>query len=85
VAVVNDVINAGSALRGTVADLNECGAQPVMVATLLVLGPWAFEYANTEGLALETLASLPNTIWAPSDCPFCREGVPMTEQADARR
>ena len=28
VAIVNDVINAGSAVRGTAVDLESCGAQP---------------------------------------------------------
>jgi orotate phosphoribosyltransferase len=78
VAVVNDVINAGSAVRGTVADLAECGAQPVVVAALLVLGSWASEYTSAQNLALETLASIPNTFWAPSDCPLCRANIPIT-------
>lgn len=38
VAIVNDVINAGSAIRGTFADLNTCGAEPVVIAALAVLG-----------------------------------------------
>jgi orotate phosphoribosyltransferase len=79
VAIVNDVINAGSAVRGTVADLADCGAQPVVIATLLVLGSWASEYAAAENLALETLSSLPNTIWTPSDCPLCKKNVPFTD------
>jgi orotate phosphoribosyltransferase len=78
VAVVNDVINAGSAVRGTVADLAERGAKPVAVAALLVLGSWASEYASAQNLALETLASIPNTVWAPSDCPLCIANIPFT-------
>jgi orotate phosphoribosyltransferase len=34
VAIVNDVINAGSAIRGTFADLQACGAQPVAMLSL---------------------------------------------------
>jgi orotate phosphoribosyltransferase len=79
VAVVNDVINAGSAVRGTVADLAACGAQPVAIAALLVLGSWAFDYTKVENLPLETLASLPNTIWTPPECPLCKENVPFTD------
>jgi orotate phosphoribosyltransferase len=77
VAVVNDVINAGSAVRGTIAGLADCGAQPVVIATLLVLGSWASEYASAQNLTLETLATLPNTIWAPADCPLCAQGMPL--------
>src|SRR5262249_34497348 len=38
VAVVDDVINAGSAVRATVAEVRACGARPAAVAALLVLG-----------------------------------------------
>jgi orotate phosphoribosyltransferase len=38
IAVVNDVISAGSAVRGTFADLEACGAQVIAVGALLVLG-----------------------------------------------
>jgi hypothetical protein len=40
--------------------------------------------AADAGLALETMAAMPNEIWAPSDCPLCAERVPLTERA-ARR
>src|SRR5919202_4047488 len=36
VAIVNDVISAGSAVRGTAADLEACGAQLVAIGALLV-------------------------------------------------
>jgi orotate phosphoribosyltransferase len=77
VAIVNDVINAGSAVRGTMAGLADCGAEPVVIATLLVLGSWASEYAKAQNLTLETLATLPNTIWAPADCPLCKQSIPL--------
>jgi orotate phosphoribosyltransferase len=79
VAIVNDVINAGSAVRGTVAGLAECGAQTAVIGALLVLGSRASEDAAAENLPLETLGSLPNTIWAPSDCPLCQEGVALLD------
>lgn len=77
VAIVNDVINAGSAIRGTYTDLVACGAQPVAVATLAVLGGRAAEFAAANQIALETLATLPNEIWEPAVCPLCRDGVPL--------
>jgi orotate phosphoribosyltransferase len=78
VAVVNDVINAGSAVRATVSDLSNCEARPVAIGALLVLGSWAFEYAGSEDLKLETLAALPNTVWTPAECPLCKSNVPLT-------
>jgi orotate phosphoribosyltransferase len=46
VAIVNDVTNAGSAVIGTFADLEECGANVVAISTLLVLGSAAARFAN---------------------------------------
>jgi orotate phosphoribosyltransferase len=81
VAVVNDVINAGSAVKGTLVDLRACGASPSVLATLLVLGSAASALADREGVALETLASLPNAIWEPAVCPLCQQGVPLSPGA----
>jgi orotate phosphoribosyltransferase len=75
VAIVNDVISAGSAVRGTLADLAACGAETVVLAALAVLGPSAGELADRHGLALESLASFPFTLWTPAECPLCRAGV----------
>jgi orotate phosphoribosyltransferase len=77
VAVVNDVVNAGSAVRATLADLAECGARAVALGTLAVLGKKAAELAAGASLALETLAEFPNTIWEPAECPLCARGVPL--------
>jgi orotate phosphoribosyltransferase len=79
VAVVNDVINAGSAVRGTLADLVQCGAVPVVVGTLAVLGTAAPRLAAAAGVALETLATLPSEIWTPADCPLCARDVPLAD------
>jgi orotate phosphoribosyltransferase len=86
VAIVNDVINAGSAVRGAFADLVDCGAQPVALGTLLVLGSTASNFAAEWGVPLETLATLKNDLWPPSECPLCRSGVPLDngqEEADS--
>jgi orotate phosphoribosyltransferase len=77
VAIVNDVTNAGSAVRGTLADLDACGAVPVAIGTLAVLGGLAASFAAEKRLPLETLASLPNTIWTPAQCTLCARGVAL--------
>jgi orotate phosphoribosyltransferase len=77
VAIVNDVINAGSAVRGTLASLKEFGAQPVAIGTLAVFGGAASGIAATHDVALEALASFPSRIWEPSACPLCAKGVPL--------
>jgi orotate phosphoribosyltransferase len=75
VAIVNDVISAGSAVRGTLADLGACGAETVAVAALAVLGSSAAEFAALNHLGLESLVSFPFSMWTPSECPLCRAGV----------
>ncbi len=81
-AVVDDVINAGSAVRGAVADLHACGASLAAVSSLLVLGDSAAGLAASEGIALECLARWPNTLWEPSACPLCASGMPLEGVAE---
>ncbi len=79
VGIVNDVVNAGSAVRGTIADLEANGALPVAIGALATLGNEAARFAAERAIALETLASFPNDLWTPSECPQCRRGIPFTE------
>jgi orotate phosphoribosyltransferase len=78
IAIVNDVINAGSAVRGTLVDLMACDAVPVVIGSLAVLGDKAGRFAVEAGVALETLATVPNEIWTPSECPLCAGPLPLT-------
>jgi orotate phosphoribosyltransferase len=77
VAIVNDVINAGSAVRGTYEDLQKCGAKVVVVATLAILGDTAFPYFKHRNVPVKWLAQLPNDLWPPAECPFCNAGKPL--------
>jgi orotate phosphoribosyltransferase len=47
VAIVDDAISAGSAVRGTHADLLTCGARPVASGALYVFGDAAAQFAPT--------------------------------------
>jgi orotate phosphoribosyltransferase len=85
-AVVDDVINAGSAVRGAVEDLEGCGAQLVAIGSLLVLGLQARAFAASKRVPLETLAHLAkNDLWEPSSCPLCASGVPLEGVSDPAR
>src|SRR5260370_6268326 len=78
IAVVDDVINAGSAVRGAVEDLEACGAQLVAIGSLLILGAPASAFAASKRIPLETVSHLPNNVlWEPSSCPLCASGVPL--------
>jgi orotate phosphoribosyltransferase len=78
VAVVDDAISAGSAVRATLADLGLCGATPVVLGALLLIGPRATRLATETQLPIESLMELPNQIWTPAECPICSQGVPLT-------
>jgi orotate phosphoribosyltransferase len=81
VAIVNDVINAGSAMRGTFADLQNCGAVVVDISALLVLGTAAPAFASSKGIPLRSVATLPNVLWTPSECPLCVSRVLLEDIA----
>jgi orotate phosphoribosyltransferase len=84
VVIVNDVINAGSAVRGTFDGLQGCGAKIAGIGALLVLGTAAREFARSKNVALESIAALPNTLWTASECPLCSSGVPLEDVARFR-
>lgn len=83
VAIVDDAISAGSAVRGTFTDLQACGAQVVALGALFVFGGAAAKFATEHGLALEGVAPLTFGIWKPAECPLCRAGVPIEHVSDA--
>jgi orotate phosphoribosyltransferase len=81
VAIVDDVINAGSAVRGTYHALTEAGAKPAIVGALLILGEAAQPFLKSTGMTLELLATLPNPLWKPANCPLCAQGIPLDDGA----
>jgi orotate phosphoribosyltransferase len=83
VAIVDDAINAGSATRATLAALTAIGARPVAVGALLILGETALPAFAASGLAVESIARLPNDLWEPAACPMCAAGVPISSPTAA--
>lgn len=77
VAVVDDVINAGSATSSTLATLRAAGAEPVVIGALLVLGDNARRLAEEQRLALAMVTRHDNTIWEPGRCPLCAARVAL--------
>jgi len=81
IAIVDDVISAGSSVRATAADLTAAGASTVVVGTILLLGNQAVEHFSARGVPLVALAQQGFNLWAPAECPLCRTGAPLENPA----
>ena len=79
IAIVDDVINAGSAIRGTLAELQSFGARPVVIGALLVLGDPGQKYLAERNFPLRSISHLPNEIWTPESCPLCVSQIPLSK------
>ena len=77
VAVVDDIISAGSSVRATASELTAAGASTMVVGTLVLLGNQATEYFSARGVPLVGLAREKFNRWAPAECPLCRTGAPL--------
>jgi len=84
VAIVDDAINAGSAVCGTMTDLQLCGANPVVIGSLLVLGSAAVRLFAEHDISVESIAQVPINLWAPSKCPLCASQTPLDNAIEAR-
>jgi orotate phosphoribosyltransferase len=85
VAMVDDVMSAGSALRGTFEELRSHGAAPVAAGALLVLGSAGVDHFAALGVPVEAVARDEYTLWLPDECPLCAAGVPLEDVAAAGR
>ena len=84
IALVDDVMSAGSALRGTYTELKANGAFPVVAGTLLMLGRAGADFFSARGVAVEAVALDQYEMWLPSDCPLCAAGQPLENVAAPR-
>lgn len=79
IAIVDDVMSAGSALRGTYDELQAHGATTVAAGALLILGSAGEKYFAGLGIPVHAVARDEYPLWTPEDCPLCAEGVPLEE------
>ena len=77
VAIVDDVMSAGSSLRATFAELRAHGAQPVVVGVLLALGRTGLDFLDELELPVEALARDAYELWLPAACPLCAARIPL--------
>ena len=81
VAIVDDVMSAGSALRGTFLELQAHAAKTVVAGALLVLGTTGLKFFAEEGVTVEALAREDYDIWIPPECPLCDAGAMIEDVA----
>lgn len=80
-ALVDDVMSAGSALRGTYAELQAHGATPVVAGALLVLGSTGADFFAQRSVAIEAFARDEYELWLPANCPLCADSRPLEDVA----
>ena len=77
VALVDDVMSAGSSLRATFTTLRELGAIPVVVGALMVLGSKGEVFFRDLGVPVEAVERRDYQVWEPAQCPLCASRVPI--------
>jgi orotate phosphoribosyltransferase len=77
VAVVDDVLSAGSSVRATIVALEGAGATIAAAGALLVLGDIGQTHLAARGIPVEALGHRAFVLWAAADCPQCRDGLPL--------
>jgi orotate phosphoribosyltransferase len=78
VAIADDAVNAGTAIRACEERLRGRGAVPVAVAALLALGPARAVVEDTMGLPLHAAGQLPSQAWPASACLLCASGARLS-------
>jgi orotate phosphoribosyltransferase len=78
VAIADDAVNAGTAVRACTALLDDRAASVAAVAALISLGPareaWTQAPVPVPFYAIE---AMPSRVWPASRCPLCADGVPL--------
>ena len=78
VAIVDDAINAGSAVAAAADAITAAGGRIVAVAALLTLGSTP---ATIAGVPVQSLATVQSQLWPPPTCPRCAAGSPLSVPA----
>ena len=79
VALVDDVISAGSSVRATATALTAAGASIAVVGALFVLGRIGLDHFAERSIPVESLGQREFTLWDPSNCPLCATAMPLED------
>ncbi|HUA73195.1 MAG TPA: phosphoribosyltransferase family protein [Solirubrobacteraceae bacterium] len=75
VLVVDDVVNTGFSIRGTIEAVRACGGEVRVAATVCNRNALAPEQIGVQRLI--GLADIKLDSWPREQCPLCRDGVPV--------
>jgi orotate phosphoribosyltransferase len=78
VALADDAVNAGTAIRACFVELRAGAAVPVAVAALLALGPAQAVVSDTMSLPLYAAGQVDSQAWPAAQCPLCASGTPFS-------
>jgi orotate phosphoribosyltransferase len=81
VAIVDDAVNAGTAVRACSGQLRDREAVPVAVAALLSLGPASATVAEAMSVPFYAAGTMDSQAWPADDCPLCASGTPLTDRS----
>jgi orotate phosphoribosyltransferase len=79
VAVVDDAVNAGTAVAACLQDIRDRGALPVAVAALLSLGQASTIVPARMRVPFYAAGTMPSQTWPAGGCPLCTDGTPFTD------
>jgi orotate phosphoribosyltransferase len=83
VAVVDDAINAGTAVTACLEEARGRGAVPVAVAAVLSLGQASTTIPASTNVPFHSAATMPSQAWPAGQCPLCASGTPVTDPSSA--
>ena len=79
VAIVDDAVNAGTAVQACFDQVRDRGAVPVAVAALLSLGPASVATAAAMSVPFYAADTIQSQAWPAGQCPLCASGIPLTD------
>jgi orotate phosphoribosyltransferase len=78
VGIVDDAVNAGTAVAACAAAVRPHGAVPVAVTSLLALGDASEAIPERLGVPFYPAATLPSRTWPAAQCELCAKAIPLS-------
>ena len=82
VGVVDDAVNAGTAIAACLEELRSQRAVPVAAAAVIALGEASTMVPARLGVPFYAAGTMASRAWPAPECPLCADGVPVTPGAD---